>query len=336
MFIPPDILESVAFVSCKTNKGRMVHGGTVFFTNIRDKHGSEEGWNCAITARHVIDSIKKFSIDDMVYFRLNRKGGSTELVRTKLKDWRFHPTDKSVDVAVLPWTPDFKKYDVKVFPLDGFAMGDIDSFKDHGVIAGASQVLAPIDIGSDLFIAGLFAERPGNARNIPIIRMGNIAAMAGEPIPTRFGDVVVHLIESRSIGGLSGSPVFANLGNMRKVGGRIMYSTDGGSLFYLFGLIHGHFDEERATVKTLMKEEINMGVAMVVPVEKILEVIDQPEFITLRQREREKEEMVKRSRTKLDSSLLARSVVEAAIGESLTDAKKRKKVAKKKAAKRAR
>jgi hypothetical protein len=138
-----------------------------------------------------------------------------------------------------------------------------------------------------VFIAGLFIERLGESRNIPIVRIGNIAAIAGEPIKTPFADkVVVHLIESRSIGGLSGSPVFVHLGQIRKVGDRILFSTGGGGVFYLFGLIHGHWDEGKTILKTILKENVNMGIAMVVPMEKILEVLNQPTLVELRQREK--------------------------------------------------
>ena len=40
------------------------------------------------------------------------------------------------------------------------------------------------------------------------MRMGNVALMAGEPIPAHDYNMDAHLIEARSIGGLSGSPAF--------------------------------------------------------------------------------------------------------------------------------
>jgi hypothetical protein len=54
----------------------------------------------------------------------------------------------------------------------------------------------------------------GRKRNIPIVRTGNISMIPSEKVPgiqIRRGESVeseVYLIEARSVGGLSGSPVF--------------------------------------------------------------------------------------------------------------------------------
>jgi hypothetical protein len=287
MFIPPEILECVAFTYCKIN-GKEAPAGTVFFINLRDPDNPRKGWPYAVTARHVLNDIKRLSDDHKVYFRLNRKGGNAKLIKTNLEDWKYHPSDPTVDVAVLHWTPPFKEYDVRVFQSDGFAKDAVDFIHDHGVIAPGNKINVPIGIGDEVFIAGLFIERLGESRNIPIVRIGNIASMAGEPIKTPFADkVVVHLIECRSIGGLSGSPVFVHLGQIRKMGNKIVFSTGDSGVFYLFGLIHGHWDEWKTILKTILKENVNMGIAMVVPMEKILEVLNQPALVELRQREKE-------------------------------------------------
>ena len=51
--------------------------------------------------------------------------------------------------------------------------------------------------------------------NLPIVRLGAIAAMPGEYIKTDWGCLRAYLIEARSIGGLSGSPVFIRVGTTR-------------------------------------------------------------------------------------------------------------------------
>jgi hypothetical protein len=65
-----------------------------------------------------------------------------------------------------------------------------------------------IGIGDAVFITGLFSHHPGKARNLRVIRVGNIAAMPDEPVKTQRGEMEAYLIEARSLGGLSGSPVF--------------------------------------------------------------------------------------------------------------------------------
>jgi hypothetical protein len=66
-----------------------------------------------------------------------------------------------------------------------------------------------IGIGDEVFAVGLFNQKWGNERNIPIMRTGIIASMPEEPL---LGEIDTpydaYLAELRSIGGLSGSPVF--------------------------------------------------------------------------------------------------------------------------------
>jgi hypothetical protein len=166
MFIPQEVLHSVAFIYARIN-GKKKPLGTVFFVFIRDQGKEMSGTPYAITARHVLEKIQRDSDDDKVYFRLNLKGGNTRFVETRLQDWLFHPSDNSVDVAVLPWLPSMKTYDVKVI-------------RDAIFVTDAIVHTDSIGIGDEVFIAGLFSERLGEGRNIPIVRIGNIAA-AGEP-----------------------------------------------------------------------------------------------------------------------------------------------------------
>ena len=94
-----------------------------------------------------------------------------------------------------------------------------------------------------------------------------------EKVPTKYGDVDAYLIEARSIGGLSGSPVF-------------LRDTSTGKI-YLFGLAHGHWDIPPANKNDIQidydsKSSVNMGIAIVIPATKILEVLYHEEFIKIR------------------------------------------------------
>ena len=69
--------------------------------------------------------------------------------------------------------------------------------------------------GDNVYAVGLFSLAIGRERNIPIVRTGHIAIMSKEKIPgIRIGDwrgeAEVYVVEARSIGGLSGSPVFCS------------------------------------------------------------------------------------------------------------------------------
>jgi hypothetical protein len=139
-----------------------------------------------------------------------------------------------------------------------------------------------IGIGDEVFLTGLFRHHFGSRKNIPIVRVGNLAALTEKKVATRdYGLIDAYLIEARSIGGISGSPVFVNLGVTRSIGGTVKHSQRG-PIFYLLGLVHGHYDinENEIDSATLDAEDaltpakVNMGIAIVVPVKKILEVIE--------------------------------------------------------------
>lgn len=93
----------------------------------------------------------------------------------------------------------------------------------------------------------------------------------------------VYLVESQSIGGLSGSPVFIDVRTAQTTrpprSGYTPRADEASSpvRFRLLGLIHGHFgfDHIADGIADDGKEKIhiNMGIAMVVPAEKILEAL---------------------------------------------------------------
>ena len=105
--------------------------------------------------------------------------------------------------------------------------------------------------------------------------MGNIAMMPDELVPTKIGNIEAYLIEARSIGGLSGSPAF-----VRET------SHIGLGPVYLFGLMHGHWDippESKNDIDYIESNKtVNLGIAIVVPAKKILEVLNQPRLLDMR------------------------------------------------------
>jgi hypothetical protein len=105
--------------------------------------------------------------------------------------------------------------------------------------------------------------------------MGAIALMPEEPVPTSFGNVDAYLVEVRSIGGLSGSPVFVWSAGPRIIGNE----RSGGGVFAMLGLVHGHWDipHDAASPDTgFESERLNVGIAVVVPAHRVLEVFDHP------------------------------------------------------------
>jgi hypothetical protein len=179
-------------------------------------------------------------------------------------DWCFHP-DPAVDVAVSRfwWKEEF----------------DHVAFSVGSCLNEAIRTTEHIGVGNEVFFAGLFHLHYGQQSNLPIVRVGNIAAMPAEKIRTSKGEIDAYLIEARSIGGLSGLPVFISLALTRSIGGLALTSTF--SPFYLVGVVQGHFDMQEGDVvdefappeDALAAKYVNMGIAIVTPIEKVLEAI---------------------------------------------------------------
>ena len=209
-----------------------------------------------VTAKHVAERLA----DRPFLVRANTLEGGSILLSGEGARWCTHPTDSSVDVAVASWIPR-KELEVKTVPTSMFLTDAVIKEKNIGV-------------GDEVFITGLFAHLSGSKKNLPIVRMGNLAMMPSEPVHTRLGDIEAYLIEARSIGGLSGSPVF------------VIASLFGPT--YLLGLMHGHWDiaPDLKNDAVLMDDDtlgkVNMGIAIVIPAKKILEVLQHPELIEMR------------------------------------------------------
>lgn len=264
--IPDDVRKCVGFLVYK-NATKFLFGGTCFFVGVQKTNNNPEH-PAIVTAKHVIDEIRKDSVDGMVYFRFNLRDGHARIGKgAPLEHWEVHPTDPSVDVAALQASPTADT-DHLTFSAEDFATEGL--VKKEG-----------IGLGEEVFLVGLFSEHFGSKRNIPIVRIGNIAAMPEEPVSVPgLGSIDAYLIEARSIGGLSGSPVFVNLGKVRVHEGQLKYLRNGLG-FYLLGLMLGHWDRKVpvAAQDEDHFESVNMGIGIVVPAGKILEVIDQPGFV---------------------------------------------------------
>lgn len=261
MQIPPEILKCVAFLAY-FNGAEYEFIGTAFL--VLRKSAINHVY--LVTAKHSIENAS-FNGRSDIFLRFNEKNGGARWVKTEVPNWHTHPSDESADVAIheCPWDP---QYDHLAY--------DVDSIRSRAQMK--SMVL---DVGTDVFVTGLFHPHHGRTRNIPIVRVGNIAAMPEEKVNTqRYGDIDAYLIEARSVGGLSGSPVFAYVDQSQTVlKGRGVLRGGG---FSLMGLVHGHFDVPPTKLD---------DIAIVVTGDKILEVLNQPEIL---EKEKEKEEDARR------------------------------------------
>jgi hypothetical protein len=268
MLVPDQVRKCVVFVGYKNAKNEYELAGTGFFVSrpSRDPVGGY-GFSYLVTARHVIDGIRSTGADS-VALRVNNKSGRAQWVEIPLGNWLFHPTDATVDVALMRCS----------IPDEGdHVASPLAMFVSEQTIEGVQ-----IGVGDEVFLSGLFAFHHGEQRNIPIIRIGNIAAMPEEPVRTGLGPIDAYLVEARSIGGLSGSPVYVHVPMARTWNARPEFAGKDGSVFYLLGLMHGHWDVPISDSRDELSEDgfqtqrVNVGIAIVVPASKILEVISQP------------------------------------------------------------
>jgi hypothetical protein len=313
MLIPDIVRDCVAFIKYNSrNRGPRL-GGTVFFLSYLSESDQVIA-HFAITARHVIEGIDRYTDDKEVILRVNRQNQAPFDLVTHCPHWLFHPTDSTADVAILP------------FELEG-APSDFDQkFLDvNAILDRASPWANRLGVGEEVFVVGLFQNHAGRKRNIPIVRMGNISAKPTEPVQTEWNnnEIDAYLIESRSLGGLSGSPVFASaqfqipatittnqqtpvfsvfgepasITQMSSTYAPPMTGPDAKQIdqpaiieptssyirhFALLGLVHGHiglpcFVEDYARARR--PKDVNMGLALVVPSDKIWETISQQKII---------------------------------------------------------
>jgi len=228
--VDPLVLKCVGFFGAATNEDSLAFDfepfGTGFLVSIRSSTAGRV-FHCFVTARHSVKDLNGAP----PLIALNAHDGRRHVYRIDGKPkWWFHPTDKTADVAVLPYS---------VEPRD-----DIVSLGEELFLTDKNREKYKIGAGDEVFIVGLFSRATGSERNIPIVRHGNIAMLPDEPIQTDSGYEDVYLIEARSIGGLSGSPVFVRETvqlQAKSATGEPMVLAGLGRL-QLLGLCVGHWD----------------------------------------------------------------------------------------------
>jgi hypothetical protein len=282
MRIPDRLVKCTGFISHDLPTLDFI--GTVFIVGIHDGTPGNALLHL-VTAKHVAEVFDPGSC----IIALNGKDGAPLFPKIGKEDdiqWFYHPTEpNAVDVAVVPFaTARLDEYDIEWVPEEMFATPD--RIKQFG-----------LGLGDELVAIGLFTGFHGNSVVTPIVRTGNLAMMPTDRVPVKnFDPMQVYLAEGRSIGGLSGSPIFArNTVNLQThkavhdVYGRIgmEYIAGLGRLHFL-GLMHGHWDVELgAALRISQAEAVNMGISIIVPAQQILETLYQPKLVELRKQIRE-------------------------------------------------
>lgn len=286
MRISDEMLKSVCFVCSRDRSHEYTRLGTGFFVT-----WAETGWpqTYLVTARHCVRQAQKRG-DDRVHVVLNTKRGAPR-PQTISRKWHF-PKDRHVDLAAVPF--DF---------LDDDDAGSIP--KQH--LLTASHIdKRHIGIGDELWLTGLFWPASGEGRMRPILRLGSIAAMPEEPITTRdaegkqVGPFSAYLVEVRSIGGLSGSPVWVHLAKGRLHDAIHAFpegswqdnirnpETGEGLSNYLLGIIRLHWYDKADSERPIMTDNeagvVNMGIAAVTPISELIDLLTREDIVQERQK----------------------------------------------------
>lgn len=265
MRIPDVVLHCVVFFGIRKD-GKERLAGTGFFIAAPSKAVPSLSHTYITTAKHVIVALEQKVLEGwQAFIRINLKNGSYHDVPFKENTtWTYHPAEPdSVDVAVRPWGPPEQ--------VAQFVPIHVDIFLTEEGVRNLE-----VGIGDEVFFPGLFTMIKGTKKNMPIVRMGNIAMIPDEKVvqSRAFGLIDAYLVEARSIGGFSGSPVFVKHNENK---------------FYALGLVHGHWPVDSEEIEDAISEDltktihkVNMGIAIIIPASKILETLNHPDLVANR------------------------------------------------------
>lgn len=264
MRIPEELKKCVVYLGNEESidgVNQIKYRGTGFFVAVPFEKIPDSHFLYLVTAKHVADKL----LHKNFYVSVNTKTGKAANLKCEIDhQWHIHPTDNAADVAIMPVGLDPNVFDYKTIPNTMF-------------LDEKTRVQKELGAGDSVYITGLFVHHRGLSKNIPIVRVGSIATVVEERIPTRdFGLMEAYLIEAHSIGGLSGSPVF------------IITRSIPTAEIYLLGLIHGHWRVDSETVTDEIEEDSgiktksNVGIAIATPASKILDILNSDEMMQLR------------------------------------------------------
>jgi hypothetical protein len=287
MRVPDQLCDCVVFVGRSIRKGSReddVLLGTAFVVAVQEDRDTRFVY--IVTAKHVAYQL---SLGSPWFLRVNAKDGESVDLRVEQSGgWWFHPEEPDfVDAAVCVVDAPWDELACAALPVSLFATDEV--IGKHNIGRGDLVV-----------ITGCFTKMTGRKKNIQLVRTGNIAMMPSEKVPGieieegRPVESEVYLIEARSVGGLSGSPVF--------VRETVYWTTEVGTdrrlmdvalpgAFHLLGLAHGHWDVKEEEINEVQiratdkgdRRGVNVGIAVVVPAKKILDILNRPELAGPRQ-----------------------------------------------------
>jgi hypothetical protein len=224
------------------------------------------GWTYLLTAKHVV----KPWLDggSQLYVRFSKEGRSVGLIPIE-SEWWYHQDD-AVDLAVTQFQPEPDPLLAGLHFSSAF-LEDIATQSDrlrvkHGIPWPPAE-------GEETMFIGLTTHITGHSKNSPVVRMGHVAMIPPDPVEGEYGPSEYYLIECQTYPGNSGSPVWVGYPSLER-----LHEVR----FFLLGILSSSFPvRERLLQKRNPRSRgtiayYNLGLTLVVPVEKILELILSP------------------------------------------------------------
>jgi hypothetical protein len=276
MRVPDELKRCVCYLGGReARNAKEEYVGTGFFVNVLQ---SGQVFSHLVTADHVLTRMEAFPYR-LLRFN-NRQGDAVEVDINGVK-WFKHPSEpKSVDVAAcnIPFRKDLEALD------SAFGSG---AFLTRNTLEGFGY-----GIGDEVFALGLLTFAHGKRANVPLLREGCLAMVPVDRVQSKtHGLIEAYVIDAHSIGGMSGSPVFIRQsayfetnvdmphpdgsGTYRMEDERLMAS----GRIALLGILHGYLDDHAS-----FAVPFNVGLSLVVPGDKVIEVLHSSEMGEERER----------------------------------------------------
>ncbi len=278
------LLDSVIYLyrsmdDAQSEEG-VLSGGTGFLVWVPPEAGGRRSHCYAVTNSHVAKCHP--------VIRLNRRDGSAQAIDLTNDAWTDHPEGDDVAACEIRVDHGYKMHGIHLDPV-------------------RNEVPRYCEVGSDVFMLSRFVQHDGRLTNMPVVRFGTIAMAPQEPIEFDGRKQLCYLVETRSISGHSGSPVFLQSINLefennlvgthgQPVSRRGVPLTDPRGRYVtgsLLGINCCHIpswsvpvcDESGKELPLKWHVTTNSGLAGVIPVWKLEELLLVPELVEARKRE---------------------------------------------------
>lgn len=290
MHVDEGMLKCVGFIGSPTAAGFSAIGTCFFLYMVQETEG------CAylVTARHLVRPLRRpfsarieeYPLDQTIHVRIPRKDRPPVVVPFKRGEWIPHD-DVYVDLCLVPL--DFREWDIN----DDLDVTTLSS--DSICLTEKATAHFGFGLGSEIFIPSVFVGHEGERANAPIIRVGNIAAMATTPIRGASPKRPAFLIETRSLGGTSGAPVFFHVDPYRRFRRQEAVVQPGTGYqivpYFLVGVFIGShggsyiddFIVSDAAEKLIPTDaDFNAGIGVALPIQLVLDMLGQKEVADMR------------------------------------------------------